>query len=330
MPRNLCARVSRVRWPMLLLAVAAIASPAAAAPYPSKPIRIIAAATAGTPPDVISRMVAQELVQSEGWSVIVENKPGALATLGAAEVLKHPADGYTVFTAALRSAAAGALLPNLEFRFESAFAPVVKLAAAHHVLVVHPSVPAHSLSDLVALLKRQPNKFNYSSGGFGTPAHLAGEMFKLRTGVRAIHVPYQALPLAIGDLLNGTNHFQFITPLPVVPLVASGKLRPLAVTALKRVPVFKDVPTVGEAGLPDLVIQDWYGFMVKRGTPAEAVDRLNAAVNKVLATPRVREAITKMAAEPGGGSADEFGAFFAAEVARWSSVVKDGGIKVRH
>src|SRR5215204_4328289 len=158
--------------------------------------------------------------------------------------------------------------------------PVIKLASAYHVLVVHPSVPASSLSELVALMKREPDRLTFSSGGFGTPAHLAGEMFKLQTGVRATHVPYQALPRAIGDLLNGTNHYQFISPLPVVELVNAGKLRALAVTGPARLPALPDVPTVGEAGFPDLIIQDWFGFLVKTGTSDEIVVRLNAAINK--------------------------------------------------
>jgi tripartite-type tricarboxylate transporter receptor subunit TctC len=196
------------------------------------------------------------------------------------------------------------------------------------VLVVNPSVPANSLPELVALLKGQPDKLTFSSGGFGTPAHLAGEMFKLQTGVRAMHVPYGALPRAIGDLLNGTNHYQFISPLPVVDLISTGKLRALAVTAPSRLRVLSDVPTVGEAGFPDLIVQDWFGFLVKAGTPHEIVVRLNGAINKALAKPRVREAIEKMAAEPAGGTAAEFGNFLNAQLAHWSRVVKESGIKM--
>ena len=226
------------------------------------------------------------------------------------------------------SSAAPALLPNVGFRLDTDFAPVIKLASAYHVLVVNPSVPAVSLSELVALLKSQPDKLTFSSGGFGTPAHLAGEMFKLQTGVRATHVPYQALPRAIGDLLNGTNHYQFISPLPVVDLIAAGKLRALAVTGPARLPALKDVPTVGEAGFPDLIIQDWFGFLVKSGTPNETVVRLNEAINTALARPRVREAIAKMAAEPVGGTPAEFGRFLGSQLAHWSKVVKDSGIKM--
>jgi tripartite-type tricarboxylate transporter receptor subunit TctC len=229
----------------------------------------------------------------------------------------------------LPSTAAPALMPNLNFRLDSDFLPVVKLASAYHVLVVHPSVPARSLPELVALLKNQPDRFTFSSGGFGTPAHLAGELFKLQTGVRATHVPYQALPRAIADLLNGTNHYQFISPLPVVDLINAGKLRALAVTGPARLPALKDVPTVGEAGFPDLIIQDWFGLLVKRGTPETVIVRLNETVNRSLQKSRVREAIEKMAAEPAGGTPEEFGKLVSSQLAYWGKVVKDSGITIQ-
>jgi tripartite-type tricarboxylate transporter receptor subunit TctC len=326
--RQLARHISPFRLSLLALGVVATASPVGAQPYPSNMIRIVVPSAAGTPPDIVSRIVAAELGESDGWRVIVENKPGAIQTIGLAEVLKHPADGYTIASVALGASAAPALLPQLGFRLDADFAPVIKLASAYHVLVVHPAVPAKSLGELVALLKSQPDKFTFSSGGFGTPAHLAGEMFKLQTGVRTTHVPYQALPRAIADLLNGTNHYQFITPLPVIDLIATGKLRALAVTGPARLPALKEVPTVGEAGFPDLIIQDWFGFLVKRGTPDEVVVRLNEAVNRALAKPRVREAIAKLAAEPAGGTPAEFGQFLGSQLAHWSKVVKDSGIKM--
>jgi len=313
---------------LLALAASAVASPLAAQPYPSGMIRIVVAGAAGTPPDIVTRLIANELSQSEGWRVIVENKTGAMQSIGQAEVLKQPADGYTIVSVSLPGVVAPALMPNVNYRLDTDFAPVIKLATAYHVLVVHPSVPASSLPELVALLKSQPDKLTFSSGGFGTPAHLAGELFKLQTGVRATHVPYQALPRAIGDLLNGTNHYQFITPLPVLDLIATGRLRALAVTAPARIPALKDVPTVGEAGFPDMIIQDWMGLLVKRGTPADVIARLNAAMNKALAAPNVRETLAKMAAEPAGGSSEDFGKFVGAQVAYWGKVVKDSGMQM--
>jgi tripartite-type tricarboxylate transporter receptor subunit TctC len=313
---------------LLALGLIAVASPSSAQTYPSGMIRVVVPSPAGTPPDIMGRIFANEISEGEGWRAIVENKPGAIQTIGLAEVLKQPADGHTLASIALPASAAPALLPNLSFRLETDFAPVIKLASAYHILVVTPSVPAKTLPEFVALLKSQPNKMTFSSGGFGTPAHLSGEMFKLQTGVQATHVPYQGLAKAIPDLMNGTNQFQFITPLPVLQLIADGKLRALAVTGPTRLPALKDVPTVGEAGFPDLIIQDWFGILAKTGTPNAVVVRVNEAINKALAKPRVREAIEKMAAEPAGGTPDEFGRFFKAQIAHWDKVVKESGIKM--
>ena len=303
--------------------------PAAAQSYPSDMIRIVLGGGAGTPPDIITRIVANELGQSEGWRIVVENKPGAIGTLAAGEVLKQPADGYSVLAFTLGASASPALLSNIAFRHDTDFAPVIKVMTAHHVLVANPSVPTKSMAELVALLKSQPDKLTFSSGGFGTPAHLAGEQFKLQTGVRVAHVPYRALPQAIGDLLNGTNHYQFITPLPVLDLIGAGKLRALAVTAPKRMAALKDVPTVVEEGFPELVIEDWVGFVVKSDTPGAIIARLNEATNKALLKASVREAFAKIAAEPAGGTPGEFGTHIKSQIAHWGKVVKDAGIKIR-
>lgn len=306
----------------------ASASPGAAQAFPSKVITIVVPTAPATPPDIISRVIATELSEGEGWRVVVENKPGAVLTIGGSEVLKHPADGHTIYAMALPVSAAPAFLPNMPFRPETDFAPVIKISTSYNVLVVNPSVAAKSMSDLVTLVKSQPDKLNFSSGGFGTPAHLIAEMFKLETGTRATHVPYNQFPQAIADLLVGTNQFMFITTLPVVDLITSGKLRALAVTGPKRIAALGDVPTVVEQGFPSLVVEDWVGFAVKSGTPNEVVTRLNAAINTALGKPKVREAFARIGAEPAGGTPAAYGDLVKSQVAHWAKVVKDSGIKM--
>jgi tripartite-type tricarboxylate transporter receptor subunit TctC len=314
---------------LLALFTTGVATPAAAQPYPNGLIRIVVPVPVGAPPDIITRIIANELSQSEGWRIVVENKPGAIGTIGGAEVLRQPADGHTIISLGLPEAVAPALLSNIGFRVDTDFMPVIKVMTANQVLVVNPAVPAASLQELVALLKANPDRYTFSSGGFGTPAHLAGELFKQQAGVRAVHVPYQALPQAIGDLVNGTNSYQFITPLPVLDLVASGKLRALAVTSSARMDALKDIPSATEAGFPGLIVQDWMGFQVKRGTPDDIVARLNEAINKALTRQGVRAAFAKIAAEPAGGSAAEFGAHIKAQMVYWDKVAKDAGIRIQ-
>jgi tripartite-type tricarboxylate transporter receptor subunit TctC len=296
--------------------------------YPSNVIRIVAPFGAGTPPDIISRLVATELSESQGWQVIVENRPGGVTTIAGSEVLKQPADGYAIYAMALPVSASPALVAKMPYQLEAEFLPVIKVSTSYNVLVVNPSLPAKSVGELVAYLKSQPDKFNFSSGGFGTPAHLVGEMFKLQTGVRAAHVPYQQFPQAIADLLNGTNHYMFITTLPVVDLIAAGKLRALAVTSPKRIEALKDVPTVVEQQFPDLQVADWVGFAVKIGTPNEIVVRLNGAINKALTSPKVRDGFAKLGAEPAGGTPAEFGDLLKSQIAHWRKVVAESGIKM--
>jgi tripartite-type tricarboxylate transporter receptor subunit TctC len=303
-------------------------SEVAAQAFPSNFIRIVVPTAPSTPPDIISRVIANELQNANGWRVIVENKPGAVQTLAGADVVKQPPDGYSIFAMSVPVAAAPSFVPNMPFSIEKDLIPVAKISTSYNVLVVHPGVAAKNVAELVTLLKSNPDKFNFSSGGFGTPAHLIGEMFKLETGAKATHVPYQQFPQAIGDLLNGTNQYMFITTLPVVELIAAGKLRALAVTGPKRLESMKDVPTIVEQGFPNLVVEDWVGFAVKSGTPKEVVDTLNKAINAALEKPEVRAALAKVGADPAGGSPEAYGALLKAQVAHWAKVVKDSGMKL--
>jgi tripartite-type tricarboxylate transporter receptor subunit TctC len=313
---------------LIALGLTTFVAQAADQQFPSKPIRIVVPTSASTPPDIISRVVATELSETEGWRVVVENRPGGSQTVAVADVLKQSADGYSIVVLGTPLAAAPALLPNIGFQLDADLAPVIQVSVNYNVLVVNPLVPAKSVAELVALLKREPDKLTFSSGGFGTPAHLIGEMFKLQTGVRATHVPYQQFPQAIGDLLNGTNQYQFITVAPVVELVNAGKLRALAITGRKRVPALKDIPTIVEEGYPNLVVEDWVGFSAKSGTPNDVIVRLNQAVNKALAAPKIRETFASLGAEPAGGTPAAYGNLVKSQIAYWGKVVKDSGIKM--
>ena len=323
-----CQRVSALVLPLLIAGILTQASQAAAQSFPSQSIRIVVPASAGTPPDIISRLVAAELSKKEGWRVIVENKIGAMQMMAGAEVLKQPADGHTMVAFSLPSMVAPHLLQNMTIQLEADFVPVIKVATSYNVLVVHPSVQANSVSELVTLLKSNPDKLTFSSGGFGTPAHLAGELFKVQTGVRATHVPYQQFPQAIADLLGGTNQYMFINTLPVIDLISTGKLRALAVTAPRRIAALKDVPTVVESGHPDLVVQDWAAYFVKKDTPKEIVAKLNDALNQVLAQTSVQDAFAKLGAEPAGGTTAELGSFVGSQLTYWAKVVKASGMKM--
>ena len=244
------------------------------------------------------------------------------------DVLRQPADGHTIYPMSVPTATVPALMPQLGVRPDADFTPVVKLSTSYNVLVVPPDFSAKTMPEFVALLKTRPGQFNFSSAGFGTPAHLAAELFKLETGIQAVHIPYQQPQQRLADLLTGTNHFDFLASVTAGDLIATDKLRGIAVTAPSRIAGLPNVPTVVEQGFPNLIVEDYVGFAVKSGTPEAIVRRLNEAVNQALRDPKVREAFERLGATPAGGSQSDFGNFIRAQVAHWSRVVSKAGIKL--
>ncbi len=296
--------------------------------YPAKVIRVISPAPAGSPPDIMARIVGNGAGQAEGWTIVTEDKPGGAMTLGAMEVLKLPADGYTLLTVSSPIVVATELVPNAHFNVETDFAPVIQIGSTYNVLVVNPSLPVKSLHEFIDYLKKSPGKYTFSSGGFGTPAHLLGEMFKQQTGVQTVHVPYQENGRAIADIINGTNTYQFITAVSVVDLIKSDKLRALVALSHNRVPSLPDVPTVVEEGYPNLASEDWGGILVKAGTPASVITALNSAMNKALQTEKVQQALTNLGTRVVGGTPAAFGQLIHQQVGHWTKVIKDAGIAI--
>jgi tripartite-type tricarboxylate transporter receptor subunit TctC len=311
------------------IAVAWTAPRADAQPYPSRPIRDIVPASVSTPPDIVSRIVVNALNESEGWNIVVENRPGAGQVLGAREALRQPADGYTLLTVGFPLMVTQSLVPDAGFDLTTDLAPIAQLVTTGNVLVVNPDLPVKTVAELVQYLKDDPDKGTFSSGGVGTPAHIIGELFKLKTGVRTTHVPYTEFPRAIADLLQGVNTYQFIAVAPVLGFIKTGKLRALAVTPAKRMAQLPDVPTLAEAGFPELTSFDWVGLAAKAGTPAAVVARLNAAIGKALKEPKVVEALGKIGSETAGGTPEQLGELVKSQVALWGKVVKDAGLKVQ-
>ncbi len=300
-----------------------------AAPYPAKPVKLIVSFPPGGPADFVARLIAGKLSQALGQQVIVDNRPGAGGTLGAALAANSPADGHTLFLGTTGTlASAPSLYPNLGYDPGKSFALISLVTTAPFLVVVHSEVPAHSLQQLIALARSKPGDLNYGSAGNGHPLHIAGEMFKMIAGVDLVHVPYKGAAPALLDLLAGRIQVMFDQPASFASYMQSGKLRALAVACPRRIPQLPNVPTTAEAGLPGYEVSIWFGLVAPAGTPVEIVRRLNMEVRKAVATKEVQETLLSQGFEPTVSSTEEFVALMGRDAAKWAQTIKRSGAKI--
>lgn len=295
--------------------------------YPAKPIRMLIGFSPGGGADVVARSLSPQLVEALGQQIVVENRPGANGIIAAELAAKAPPDGYTLLVAPGNYAFAPAMNAKLPFDMSTAFAPVSQLAETPLLVVVHPSLPVKNMQQLIALAKSYPKKLSYASGGIGGSGHLAMELFRTMTQVQAVHVPYKGTGAAITDLIGGQVPLCFCTLPSVFPHVKSGRLRALAVTTARRTPAAPDIPTVAEAGVPGYEMSQWYGLLAPAGTPTPIIERLNSEVGKALKHPELRSRLQSEGAEAVGSSPQEFGAFFKAEIVKWTRIVQSAGMR---
>ena len=305
------------------------AAAAAAQDYPSKPIRFIVPFPPGGGNDTMARTVGQKLTEAFGQQVVIDNRAGAGGIIGADMAAHSAPDGYTLFLGGVGSHGTN---PNLNAKLPydpvRDFAPISLIASAPMVVVVHPSVPAKSLGELIKLAKAKPGTLNFASNGTGGSSHLAAELFKMMAGVDIVHVPYKGLAPALIDLLSGQVQLMFSSTVAIIPQVRSGKLRALATTGARRLPALPDIPTAAEAGVAGCETGSWYGVLAPAGTPRAIIDKLNREIVKITQMPDVRERLAAEGAEPAGNSPEEFAAYIKRELARWNKVIKQARIRL--
>ena len=308
------------------IVAAALATPAAAQQFPVKPVRIIVPFPAGGGVDIVARSLAPHLSARWNQQAIVDNRPGAGTIIGTSLASNAPPDGYTLLLANTAHAINASLHKSLPFHPVKSFAPVSLVATQPSVVVVHPTVPAKSVKELIALAKAQPSRLNFASSGNGTPPHLSAAMFQNMTGVKLTHVPYKGAAPALTDLLGGQVQLMFATIISVGPHLPSGRLRPLAVTSAKRSAALPQLPTVGET-VPGFEATAWFMLMAPAKTPNAIVQRLNQDVVAAVNRPEVKDRFAKDGAEVVGSTPEQARSFLETEIARWGKVVATANIQ---
>ena len=312
---------------VLALAGLALAAGAGAQNFPSKPIRIVVPFTPGGPNDIIARLVGARYTAAWGPQTVVDNRPGGGTVIGTDLVAKSAPDGYTLLMVSTSHAANPSLMPKLPFDTLRDFAAVGQAVSSPNLLVTHPSIPARTTRELLAIAKARPGQITFASGGSGAATHLAGELLKIMVGVDMTHIPYKGAGPATIDLISGQVTWMFGTILPTLPHVRAGKLRALAVSGAQRAAVLPAVPTVAE-DVPGFEASSWYGIFAPAGTPPEVIARLNQEMARALTVPEVRQRLASEGTEVVAGSPEAFMTLFRAEVAKWTRVIKQSGIRL--
>jgi len=296
--------------------------------YPSRPIRVIVPASAGAGVlDIMARLVGQRLSVALGQQVVIENRAGAGGNLGAEVAAKAPPDGYTLLISNTSLVVSPYLYARLSYDPLTDFLPITMVNSAPLLLVVHPSLAAKSVAELIAHARAHPGQLNYGSGGVGSTPYLAAELFKSLAGIDVVHVPYKGGAPALADLVAGQLSFMIENVPGTMPFVKDGRLRALAITSAQRSPLAPELPTMAEAGVPGYEMIGWNGLFAANGTPPEIMARLNTELTRILRAPEVKEQMAALGAEPGGDTPAEFGAFVKAESVRWGRIIKEKGIR---
>jgi tripartite-type tricarboxylate transporter receptor subunit TctC len=296
--------------------------------YPTKPVRFVVGFPAGGATDVVARTISQKLGESLGQPVLVDNRGGAASNIGAELVATSPKDGHTIFMGTVSTSINPSLYKKLAYDPLRDFTPVSRVSSTPFLFVVHPSLPARSVKEFIAIAKSKPGELNFGSAGSGSGGHLFVEMFGSMAHVKLMHVPYKGAAPATTATLSGETIFMFDNIVTTLPLAKAGKLRALAVTTATRSAAAPDMPTIAEAGVPGYDANAWFGVFAPAGTPQPIINRLNTDIVKIVKLPEMHDRFLALGAEPVGSTAEEFAAFFRNEVAKWAKVVKASGAQV--
>ena len=311
----------------LIMLAAGIPSTGSGQAYPAKPVRVVVPSSPGGGTDIVARIVAPELSKRLGQQIVIDNRPGAGTMIGIEIVAKAPADGYALLMTPSTLAINSALYKKVPYDPVRDFAPITELISSPSIIVVHPSVPAKTIKELIALARSRPGQMNYASAGSGTYPHMTMELFQSMAKIKMVHIPYKGTGPAMIDMLAGNTAVMAGTVLSVMPQVRAGRLRALGISSEKRSPVAPEIPTVSDAGLPGVDAVQWYGFLAPAKTPRDIITRLHAETARILQQPETKERFASDGADPVGNTPEEFARFIQTELVKWAKVARGAGIQ---